>query len=98
MEDGNETLRTMSLNTIFNDVDGYMAIGVKDDKTPTTDETEVSTFTTETLPLVNEKRLDILYKNQDSIAPELLEYLKKQEFRPKEGEGKMSSPVKKVVH
>ena len=55
MEDGNETLRTMSLNTNFNHVDGYMAIGVKDDKTPTTDETEVSTFTTETLPLANEK-------------------------------------------
>ena len=77
MEDGNESLQTMWLNTTFHDVDGYMNIEVKEGKTPTTDVTEVSTFTTETLSLADEKLLDILSKNQDSIPPELLEYLQK---------------------
>ena len=55
MEDGNKSLHTMGLNTTFHEVDGYMDIEVKDDKTPNTDRTEVSTFMTETLPLANEK-------------------------------------------
>ena len=55
MEDGNKSLHTMGLNTTFHEVDGYMDIEVKDDKTPNTDSTEVSTFMTETLPLANEK-------------------------------------------
>ena len=67
----------MGLNTTFHDVESYIDIDVKENKTPTTDETEVSTFTTETLPLANEKRLDIFSKNQDSIPPALLEYLQK---------------------
>ena len=76
IEYGNESLQTMGLNTNFQDVDGCMDIEVKDDKPPTADETEVSTFTTETLPLADEKLLDILSKNQDSIPPKLLAYLK----------------------
>ena len=63
MEDGNELLQTMGLNTTFHEVDGYMDIEVKDDKTPTIYGTEFSTFTTETLPLANEKTQDILSKN-----------------------------------
>ena len=65
IEDGNASLKTMGFNTTFHDVDGYMDIEVKDDKTPTTDGSEVSCI------------------------------CKNQEFRPKEDEGKMISPVKK---
>ena len=73
MEDGNESLQTMGLNRGWSDNDSYMDIELKGGKTPATDSTEVSTFTTETLPLSDEKLLDILSKNQDSIPPELLE-------------------------
>ena len=75
MEDGNESLQTMGINPTFHDVDGYMDIEVKDHKTLITDGTEVSTFTTETLPLADEDFLNILSKNQDSILLELLVYL-----------------------
>ena len=87
MVDGNESLQTMGLNTTFNDTNGYMDIEVKEDTTPTTDGTEVSTFTMETLPLADEKLLDILYKNQDTIPPELLEYLKKSGIPSQRGRG-----------
>ena len=77
----------MGLNTTFHDTNGYVDIEVKEDITPTTDETEVSTFTTETLPLADEKLLDILSKNQDTIPPELLEYLKKSGIPSQGGRG-----------
>ena len=53
----------MGINTNFNDVDGYMDIEVKYDKTLTTDGIEVFTFTMETIPLTYETLLDILSKN-----------------------------------
>ena len=87
LEDGNESLQTMGLNTNFRDVDGYMDIEVKDDKTPTIDGTDISTFTTETLLLVDEKLLDILSKNQDSIPPELLVYLQQSGISSQGGRG-----------
>ena len=77
----------MGLNTTFHVVDNYMDIEVKEYKTPTTDGTEVSTFTTETLPLADEKMLDILSKNQDSFPPKLLEYLQKSGTPPQRGRG-----------
>ena len=77
----------MGLNTTFHDVEIYIDIDVKENKTPTTDKTEVSTFTTETLPLAHEKGLDILSKNQDSIPPELLEYLQKSGIPSQRGRG-----------
>ena len=87
MEDGNESLQTMGLNTNFRDVDGYMDIEVNDDKTPTIDGTDISTFTTETLPLVDEKLLDILSKIQDSIPPELFVYLQQSGISSQGGRG-----------
>ena len=96
MEDGNESLQTMGINTTFHDTNGYMDIEVKEDTTPTTDGTEVSTFPTETLPLADEKLLDILSKNQDSIPPELSEYLQKiRNSLPRRARETMSSLVKK---
>ena len=40
IENINELLQTMGLNTKFHDIDGYMNIDVKDDKTSTIDGTE----------------------------------------------------------
>ena len=74
MEDSNGSLRTIGLNRNIQDDDGYMDIEVKEGKTPTIDGTNVSTFTTETLQLADEKRLYILSKKQDYIPPELLAY------------------------
>ena len=51
-------LQTMGLNKNFQDTDGYMDIEVKEGKTSSKDVTEVSTFTTEILPLADEKCLD----------------------------------------
>ena len=65
----------MGININFQGDDGYMDIEVKDGKTPTTDGTEVSIFMMEALPLADRNPLDILFKNQDSIFPELLAYL-----------------------
>ena len=62
MKDGNVSLQTMALNKNFQDDDSYTGIEVKKGKPPTTDGIEVSTFTTETFPLSDEKRLDILSK------------------------------------
>lgn len=56
--------------------DSYTDIDVKDDKT--------LTLTTEALPLADEKCLDILSKNQDSIIPGLVAYFK-QEGIPSQG-------------
>ena len=95
MKDGNKSLQTIGFNTTFHDINYYMDIEVKEDKTLTTDGTEVSTFTTETLPLADEKLLDILSKNQDSIPPELLEYVQKSGIPSQGGRGEISSPVKK---
>ena len=64
----------MGINKTFNDINDFIDIEVKEGTTPTTDGTEVSTFTMETLPLADEKLLDTLSKNQDAIPPELLEY------------------------
>ena len=64
-----------------------MDIEVKENTTPTTDGTEVSTFTTETPPRADEKLLDILSKNHDTIPPELLEYLKKSGIPSQRGRG-----------
>ena len=64
----------MGLNIQLRDDNSY--IDIKDSKTSATDESKVSTFTTETLPLADKKLLDILSKNQDSIPPELLAYFK----------------------
>ena len=62
MKDGNVSLQTMGLNKNFQDDDVYTSIEVKKGKPSTTDGTEVSTFTTETFPLSDEKRLGILSK------------------------------------
>ena len=88
MEDGNESLQTMGLNKTSNDINGFMDIEIKEESTQTTDGTEVSTFTTVTLPLADEKLLDILTKNQDAILPELLEYLQKSGIPSQGGQGK----------
>ena len=68
----------MGLNIQLRDDNSYIDIDIdiKDSKTSATDESKVSTFTTETLPLADKKLLDILSKNQDSIPPELLAYFK----------------------
>ena len=95
MKDGNKSLQTIGFNTTFHDINYYMDIEVKEDKTLTTDGTEVSTFTTEILPLADEKLLDILSKNQDSIPLELLEYVQKSGIPSQGGRGEISSPVKK---
>ena len=87
MEDGNESLQTMGINPTFHDVDGYMDKEVKDHKTLITDGTEVSTFTTETLPLADKKLLEIISKNQESTPPELLEYLQKLGIPSQGGRG-----------
>ena len=85
MEDGNESLQTMGLNASFHDTNGYMDIEVNEDTTPNTDGTEVSTFTTETPVKADEQLLDILSKNQDTIPPELMEYLKQKSGIPSQG-------------
>ena len=95
MEDGNELFQTMGTNTTFHYVNGYMDIEIEDDKTLTTAGTEVSIFTTEILSLADEKLVDILSKNHDSISPELLEYLQKSGIPSQGGRREMSSPVKK---
>ena len=66
----------MNLNIQLRDNDSYMDIDVKDGKNSTINGTEVSTFTTETLPLADEKRLNILSKKKDSVPPKLLAYFK----------------------
>ena len=77
----------MGFNTHFQDVDGYMDIEFKDGKHPTIDETEVSTFTMEILPLADEKLLVILFKNRDFIPPELLVYLQQSGIPSQRGRG-----------
>ena len=74
MEDDTESLQTIGLKKKIQDDNSYMNIEVKEGKHHTIDGTKVSTFTTETLPLADERRLDILSKNQYSIPPELLSY------------------------
>ena len=88
MENGNESLQTMGLNTNFYDVDYYTNTEVKDDKTPTTDGTEVSTFTTETHSLADEKRSDILSKIKTLSLQNYWSICKNQEFHPKKIEVK----------
>ena len=95
MEDSNESLQTMDFNKHFQDNDSYMDIEVKEGNNPTIDGTEVSTFTTKTLRLADEKRLNTISKNQDSISPELLAYLQQSEILSQGGRGENSSPVKK---
>ena len=87
IENGNESLQTMGINTNCHDVDGYMNIDVKDDKTSTIDGTDASTFTTETIPLVDEKSVYILSKNKTLSLQNYWSICKNQEFRLKEGEG-----------
>ena len=76
MKDGNNSIQIMVIHIYLRDDDSYMDIEVKEDKTPVIDGTEIFTFTTETLPLADEKLLNILFLNQDSIFPELLAYFK----------------------
>ena len=57
------------VNKGLSDDDSYMDIEVKGDKTLATNRTEASTFTTETLPLSDEKLLDILSKNKTKFLP-----------------------------
>ena len=83
IEDGNDYLQTMYVITCLNEKDSYVYIEIKDGNIPAIDETEVSTFTTEPLPLADEKLFDIISKNQDTIPPEVLEYLKKTRIRSK---------------
>ena len=73
----------MYVITCLNEKDSYVYIEIKDGNIPAIDETEVSTFTTEPLPLADEKLFDIISKNQDTIPPEVLEYLKKTRIRSK---------------
>ena len=82
MEDSNIPLQTMGIDINLRENDSYTDIDVKDDKTLTL--TLTLTLTTETLPLADEKCLDILSKNQDSIIPELVAYFK-QEGIPSQG-------------
>ena len=70
----------MGLNTTLHDVDGCMGIELKEDKTQNIEGTEVSTFTTDTISLADEKLFDILSKIQDSTPPECLEYFQKSEI------------------
>ena len=86
----------MGLNTNFHDDnDGHMNIDVKDDETSTIDGTEASTFITETIPLVDENKLYILFKNKTLSLQNYWSICKIQEFRLKEDEEEMSYPVKK---
>ena len=87
MEDGNESLHMMGLNTTFHDTDGYMDIEVKEDTTPSIDRTEVSTFTTDILLLTDEKLLDILFKNQDTIPTRTFGVLEKSGIPSQRGRG-----------
>ena len=68
MEDGNESLVTMGMQTNY--VDSKFTEG----PTFTTDETGVSTITADTLHK-NDKLKDMLVKHQDTIPQEGLEYL-----------------------
>ena len=88
MEDGNEYLQTMDVNTCLNEKYSYIYIEVKDGNIPATDETEVSTFTTEPLPLADEKLFDIMFKNQDTNTSRGTRILKKKEFGPRKDDGK----------
>ena len=96
MEDGNESLQTMGLNTNFRDVDGYMDIEVKDDKTPTIDGTDISTFTTETLPLVDEKKFGHPFQKSRLYPSRTIGVFSKiRNSVPRRARGEMSSPVRK---
>ena len=81
MEDSNIPLQTMGIDINLRENDSYTDIDVKDDKTLTL------TLTTEALPLADEKCLDILSKNQDSIIPELVAYFKQEGIRSQGGRG-----------
>ena len=85
MKDGNNSLQIIVIHIYLRDDDSYMDIEVKEDKTPAIDGTEIFTFTTETLPLADEKLLNILSINQDSIFPELLAYFKEIGIFPQGG-------------
>ena len=95
MEDDTESLQTIGLKKKFQDDNSYMNIEVKEGKHHTIDGTKVSTFTTETLPLADERRLDILSKISTLSLLSYYLIFNKQEFCPREGEGEMSFPVKK---
>ena len=58
----------------LNDNDSYIDIEIKDGKTPAIDGTEVSISTTKILPFVDERLMDILSNNYDTIPLEVLEY------------------------
>ena len=80
MEDGNESLMTMGMQTNYGDskrTEGESMI---------TDETEISTVTTDTLH-ENEKLKDMLAKHQDTIPKEVLDFLMKIGTPPQDGRG-----------
>ena len=68
MEDGNESLMSMGMQTT------NMGSKCTEGASMITDETEVSTVTTDTLD-ENEKLKDMLAKHQDTIPKEVFEYL-----------------------
>ena len=80
MEDGNESLMPMGMQT------NYVGSKFTEGISSITDKTEVSTVTVDTLHK-NEKLKDILAKHQDTTPHEVLEYLMKTGTPPREGEG-----------
>ena len=80
MEDGNESLMSMGMQTTNVGSKGTEGASM------ITDETEVSTVTTDTLD-ENEKLKDMLAKHQDTIPKEVLEYLIKTGTPPQNGRG-----------
>ena len=80
MEDGNESLMTMGMQT------NYMGSKRTEGESMITDETEISTVTADTLH-ENEKLKDMLTKHQDTIPKEVLDYLMKTGNPPQDGRG-----------
>ena len=83
MEDGNKLLHTMGLQTSSGEKDNYMVTEVKERTILVTYGTYFSTFTTSTLPLADEKLIDILSQHQNTIPSEILECFTKITSRKK---------------